>query len=362
MTSSDEGLTWSPPKNLSHIEAPLHAGEPVWIQRTAGGGGNGIRIKGGAHAGRLVVPGYHEYPPAPGARDADDKEEEEGEHATLNTAADDAEACTKARGISIATEWCNDVAKGPGCSAKPGPLVALDSGSKARATERMWRCYSPSSLTKDGQAYNASTASSQYCTYNAAIASIVASCKYPAPPPPAPAYTGSYSYVMISDDDGESYRFSESFFQGSAEGSVAEVAGEDRLLYIARRSTKTACTNPATTRHCAGSMTSTDGGDTWSDQVDVGQLPDPGCKNTVASWQSSRTGKDVLVHGGSHSDVSRTNVSAKVSTDGGRSWGGEVMVWEAPLVGGYTAVQAWDETVAVVFENKTCSISIGIIN
>ena len=68
----------------------------------------------------------------------------------------------------------------------------------------------------------------------------------------------------------------------------------------------------------------------------------------------------------------RTNVSAIFSSDQGKSWGGEVMVWESPLIGGYVAAQgfshAGEEKVGLVFENPklthtfegiTCSIAIG---
>jgi hypothetical protein len=84
---------------------------------------------------------------------------------------------------------------------------------------------------------------------------------------------------------------------------------------------------------------------------------DPGCKNTVAAWPDAKA----LVHGGSHSPASRTNVSALFSMDGGRSWGGSVMVWQSPRVGGYVATQTWGQTVGIVFENATCNIAIGLL-
>lgn len=91
--------------------------------------------------------------------------------------------------------------------------------------------------------------------------------------------------------------------------------------------------------------------------MNSGQLPDLQCKNTVAQTASG------LVHGGSHSVHARTNVSAIFSSDQGKSWGGEVMVWESPLIGGYVAAQgfshAGEEKVGLVFENRTCSIAIG---
>lgn len=128
----------------------------------------------------------------------------------------------------------------------------------------------------------------------------------------------------------------------------------------------THCTDPSAA-HCVGAARSTDGGLHWNaaSEKDVGALPDPGCKNTVASIGTvdTATGSNLLVHAGSHSVAARTNVSAIFSRDAGKTWDTQhsVMVWPAPKVGGYVAVQAVGETmVGVVFENKTCSIAIGV--
>jgi hypothetical protein len=329
--SLDDGVTWSAPRNLSMIEPPLRAHEPEWIVRTAGGGGNGVRISNGPHAGRLVVPGYHGYARA-------------SQHPR--------QGCTPAEGVAVADKWCNT---NSGCVAVPGPLVALRGGNVQDPASQKWRCYSPSCLTADHQRYNATSKCIEYCTYDPEIAHIVETCQVP--PPPSPYSGTSYSHVLLSDDDGKTWRLSMSFFPGTGEGSVAETGDADgTLLFVARRVTATHCVDPAVA-HCAGSMISIDGGETWSDAVDIGSLPDPGCKNTVAAWPAAHS----LVHGGSHSTASRTNVSALFSTDKGKTWGDEVMVWASPLVGGYTAAQTWGENVGIVFENRTCSIAIGIL-
>jgi hypothetical protein len=129
----------------------------------------------------------------------------------------------------------------------------------------------------------------------------------------------------------------------------------------------THCTDP-TAAHCVGAARSTDSGLHWieASEKDVGALPDPGCKNTVASvgTTGTSTGNNLLVHAGSHSVTARTNVSAIFSRDAGKTWDTHhsVMVWAAPNVGGYVAVQALgDSVVGVVFENNTCSIAIGVI-
>lgn len=339
----DLGLTWSAPRNLSDILPPLREGEPDWIMRTGGGGGNGITVQNGQYAGRLIVPGYHAYPLtklANGFLDASSKVDTN---------------CTPAQGLAVADAWCNK----PGvCIATPGPLIALKSGSKSYPTSSEWRCYSPSCLTSDHKQYNRTSGCIEYCTYTEEIADIVDTCTIPPPPPPPSPYQTSWSHVLISDDHGATWTLSESFFPGTGEGSLAEIfnpPASGQLIYIARRVTGTDCVDP-NIPHCAGSMTSSDGGKTWKTARDIGQLPDPTCKNTVASFKSSADHPGTLIHSGSHSFVRRTNVSALFSHDGGVTWGNETMVWQDPKIGGYSTVQTWDNHIGLVFENNTCNI------
>ena len=55
--------------------------------------------------------------------------------------------------------------------------------------------------------------------------------------------------MLLSDDQGKTWRLSRSFFPGSGEGSVAET--QHGLLFVARRTAVTHCTNPAAA-HCVG--------------------------------------------------------------------------------------------------------------
>jgi hypothetical protein len=61
VTSSDTGATWSVPRNLSAIKPLLQPGEPQWCVTAGAGGGHGIQLRHGPHAGRLILPGYHSY-------------------------------------------------------------------------------------------------------------------------------------------------------------------------------------------------------------------------------------------------------------------------------------------------------------
>jgi hypothetical protein len=126
------------------------------------------------------------------------------------------------------------------------------------------------------------------------------------------------SHVLIADPQDATgtqdptlpaWRLSDEFFPGSAEGSVAELpaavskgrtkvdgnrsgglpgTGEldaknspSRLIFVSRlERLETNCVPSAS--HCAGIMYSDDGGETWGEERDDGQLLDPMCKNTVA--------------------------------------------------------------------------------
>jgi hypothetical protein len=356
VTSPDLGRSWSTPRNLSHI-LPTD-GEEAWCVRTGGGGGNGIQLAHGPRAGRLVVPGYHNFckPPAPPPPSPPPP------------------GCTTAKAQKVADAWCNN----DNCAATPGPLVARFGGANHQPTSLSWRCYSPSCLTPDGQHYRNGSDCTQYCTLSAQLKYIMAHCAVPGGGGSGGGRVpGDFmSHVLTSDGTDTSgqrtWKLGGSFLPGSGEGSVAEVGPDTpgELLFIARRTSATHCTDPAV-KHCVGAIRSPNSGDQWNASTagDVGTLQDPACKNTVAAVGTPPpTGTDrpnLLVHAGSHSTTARTNVSAIFSRDGGSSWLEEdaVMIWAAPLVGGYVAVQPVGSAhVGVVFENRTCSVAIGVFD
>lgn len=246
VSSTDMGVSWGPPVNLSSVPTP--ADEGPWCQRTAGGGGNGIQLKQGPHKGRLVVPGYHNHCPQDkgGAPDA----------ALLALAA----PCTPAIGQALADHWCNTSSacatksadancthqwlarKSEGCCAKPECPGSCNSASRLD-----WRCYSTDCLTSNHSGYRHGSkckcvssgvecigcasykfirgCNRYYCTEGETLQKIVETCKLPTSPPPPTGSQRSYSHVMYSDGHGApgSWKYSASFQPGGAEGSVAEV-------------------------------------------------------------------------------------------------------------------------------------------
>lgn len=85
-----------------------------------------------------------------------------------------------------------------------GPMMARKSGAIGQS-ERLWRCYSPSTL-KDGN-YSSGTC---YCSLDAPLRGVLAKCgdpdptppPTPAPPPPPPALPKLGSSVFISGKEG----------------------------------------------------------------------------------------------------------------------------------------------------------------
>ena len=71
-----------------------------------------------------------------------------------------------------------------------------------------------------------------------------------------------HSHLLISDDGGRTFRLTEEFFPGSAEGSLAELPTPGHLVFVSRLERESRCTTPPgggqAPSHCAGKMYSTD--------------------------------------------------------------------------------------------------------
>eukprot|EP01045_Picozoa_sp_COSAG04_P013145 COSAG04_NODE_917_length_9428_cov_3.927109_4_plen_313_part_00 len=171
VSSTDRGLSWAAPKNLSAVPTP--ANEAPWCQRTAGGGGNGIQLQQGPHKGRLVIPGYHNHCPTPPPPPTPDP------------------SCTKAKAEAEAAKWCNR--PGSWCDATGTRVPLL--GESASSKTKEWRCYSPTCLTPDHKAYKSGSGCIEYCTENSQLRGIMADCK--PGPAPAPPRSESYSHVYV---------------------------------------------------------------------------------------------------------------------------------------------------------------------
>ena len=198
VSSTDRGLSWAAPVNLSAVPTP--ANEAPWCQRTAGGGGNGIQLQQGPHKGRLVIPGYHNHcpmptppPPPPPTPDP---------------------SCTKAKAEAEAAKWCNRECSNvlsPHYHIKHKPLLPAGPGSWCDATgirvpllgesatskAKEWRCYSPTCLTPDKKSYKSGSGCIEYCTEDSQLRGIMADCKPGPAPAPTPPRSKSYSHVYV---------------------------------------------------------------------------------------------------------------------------------------------------------------------
>lgn len=423
LSSADDGVTWSAPRNISGIQPHRQPGEPEWCTKAGAGGGHGIQLRHGPHKGRLIIPGYHGYcdqilpftPPSPppelcswlvfdfgrpvrldgfrvyphgdGVHDISSHYMEAAGEAGATEQNSHSGAKWRKLGptfggdnysavpqeysfpvtSSRAWRWvitatfpsaaaaasCGWTGTG-GCQPnvaeiefhEPAAVAAPDAGVYLRNNgTASWSLLTSSSggETKENEPWMAVDGKLLYNDYAAGwdagmLAGPPATAKahadqsghsdhsdHSAPPAPSPYAEPNtcHSHVLISDSHGVSWRYGStpSFMPGSVEGSLTEVgpAAPGELLYVARLVRVTNCTAPVTpdrrpgggpttgTVHCAGTMRSTDSGETFHNEHDTGQLPDPSCKNTVASYEpplvprrSEPLRNNTLVHGGAH--------------------------------------------------------------
>ena len=160
----------------------------------------------------------------------------------------------------------------------------------------------------------------------------------------------SGSSVMYSDDHGRSWEVTSSFAPGSAEGDVAEL--NDGTVIYSMRSEIVPMSGCGDYFHCRLTARSLDKGLTFQNLTSEPSLPDPRSKGGIAT-----TPKGVCVFANDANDENRTNVTVKVSRDGGYTWneGQEVYTGMA----GYVDVITKRETKAfVVYEKDECSIVV----
>ena len=92
--------------------------------------------------------------------------------------------CTKAKGLRLAQQFCNDYAVSCHDCGSQGPWYALDSGP---GTPGRWRCYSVAALNTNRTAWKSGP---DYCSATGQILDILKTCKLPPLPPPYVAPPG----------------------------------------------------------------------------------------------------------------------------------------------------------------------------
>lgn len=148
-----------------------------------------------------------------------------------------------------------------------------------------------------------------------------------------------YSFVIWSDDNGQSWQFGGTV-KGGNECTVAETS-DGRLILNMR--------NSGTFRTIAYSE---DGGETWSESSPNRDLIDPVCQGSMLN--TSVDGKHVLYFSNSASST-RDHMTVKKSTDDGANWDN----WSSLIYEGKSAysdiVSLNDDELFILYENGTAN-------
>lgn len=128
----------------------------------------------------------------------------------------------------------------------------------------------------------------------------------------------NYSHCVYSDDNGKTWILGGSTRIGGNESCITELS--DGTLMTNVRTVGLSSPNRA-------SAISTDGGSSWSDWTSHEELLDPGCQGSVINFMDKGTPTSTLVLSNCHYG-SRSNLCLSRSTDNGRTWSTEYVVWK----------------------------------
>ena len=126
------------------------------------------------------------------------------------------------------------------------------------------------------------------------------------------ADNGWGNYLITSDDHGKTWRISDGLAgPGLNESQVVELADGSLMLNM-RSTAKKGCRTAAVTK---------DGGKTWSDPVDVPELPSPRCHGSFIRYTSAREqDENRLLFSNPADRDQRIKMTVRLSYDEGKSW------------------------------------------
>ncbi|MBL7041135.1 MAG: exo-alpha-sialidase [Pirellulaceae bacterium] len=129
-----------------------------------------------------------------------------------------------------------------------------------------------------------------------------------------------HSHVILSDDGGDTWRIGGIVEKGTNECTVVETA--DRSLYIN-------CRNYEGEKRRAGAR-SADGGESFESRFWVDAHPEPICQGAMTSWSASGQPSDRVLFANPADQESRSQLTVRLSEDGGRNWPVARCLYEGP--------------------------------
>jgi sialidase-1 len=145
-------------------------------------------------------------------------------------------------------------------------------------------------------------------------------------------------HVLLSDDQGESWRKSRVITPEVNESQVVEL--EDGRLLMNMRSYHG--------KQCRAIAFSEDGGETWSEILHESQLPEPVCQAAFLSYKTAGQ-KPLFLFSNPASMLNRTHMTLRVSTDGCTTWSNSRLIYAGPSA--YSSLVALDDDrIGMLFE------------
>ncbi|MCX6215763.1 sialidase family protein [Spirosoma sp.] len=158
--------------------------------------------------------------------------------------------------------------------------------------------------------------------------------------PPQQQFRDYRAHGFYSDDHGETWKLSATIpYPGGNESTAAETPGGGLLLNARNQS------GDVKNRLLAFSPNA---GESWEPVVIATDLPDPVCQGSMLNYQPRR-GSNVLLFSNPNSQTSRTNLTVRVSRDGGKTWSSGKSIYAGSSAYSDLVVQQ-DNTIGALYE------------
>ena len=125
-----------------------------------------------------------------------------------------------------------------------------------------------------------------------------------------------YSYFLFSDDHGHSWQMSNLMGTDINEPTMVELDDHTLLLNARNRTGNRAM------------VSSSDGGDNWSEVSYHKDLIEPGCQGSFIKY--SVKGKSILLFSNPADSKQRKNMTVRMSNDNGKTWPVKKVIYEGP--------------------------------